>query len=205
MKALKTHSIRILETEPVRKSCVIVFHDRTDLLRERDRFYKPWWHFRRSYLWPVCKHDPSSCFLFILRAKPTRASRLNSWSCSKLVPDWFGVYLTNYFISLTEWNSQVPSRSPSDYINYLWYQSTRLLVMPDSPVCVCLFTSLYFRDINMTKPAFRETSSKVKMIQDWVSLSYVLIYTRGVFGCHCNHLSFWAMKEILAYWAVYTV
>ncbi len=76
------------------------------------------------------------------------------------MPDRFDVYLTNYLISLTEWNSQVPSRSPSDYINYLWYQSTCLLVTPDSPVCVCLFTSLYFRDINMTKPAFRETSSK---------------------------------------------
>ncbi len=75
-------------------------------------------------------------------------------------------------------------RSPSvcriqNYINYLWYQSTCLLVTPDSPVCVCLFTSLYFRDINMTKPAFRETSSKEKY-DSRLSKSFI-----------CPHLHAW--------------
>lgn len=67
----------------------------------------------------------------------------------------------------------------TDYINYLWYRSTCLLIKPDSPVCVCLFTSLYFRDINMTKPAFRETSSK-KKYDSILSKSFI-----------CPHLHAW--------------
>lgn len=102
-------------------------------LEKDTAFITPWWHFRSSYLWPVntILHTTykSSSFKFMeLRVLATD----------------FGIYLINYFISVTEWNSQVPSRRPS----VCRIQITLICVKArDIPAGVCLFTSLHFRNI----------------------------------------------------------